>query len=100
LLHRFGSDYKLVFVGDAAMSPYELTQPGGSVEHDNPEAGATWLRQLVDTYPAAVWLNPVPAAQWGYSASATIIRELIANRMYPLTLDGLDAAMRELTRRR
>jgi hypothetical protein len=100
LLHRFGSDYKLVFVGDAAMSPYELTQPGGSVEHDNAEAGATWLRRLVDTYPAAVWLNPVPTAQWDYSTSATIIRELIADRMYPLTLSGLDAAMRELTRKR
>ncbi|WP_267393585.1 MULTISPECIES: VWA domain-containing protein [unclassified Sphingomonas] len=100
LLHRFGSDYKLVFVGDAAMSPYELTQPGGSVEHDNAEAGATWLRRLVDTYPAAVWLNPVPTAQWDYSTSATIVRELITDRMYPLTLGGLDAAMRELTRKR
>ena len=100
VLHRYGHDYKCVFVGDAAMSPYEITHPGGSVEHMNEEAGAVWLQRLTTTYPAAVWLNPTPEQQWGYSQSAAIIRELIGERMYPLTLDGLEAAMRELTRKR
>ena len=100
VLHKFGHDYKLVFVGDASMSPYEITHPGGSVEHMNEEAGAVWMHRLTNTYPAAVWLNPVPEAQWGYSQSVRIIRELMTDRMYPLTLDGLDEAMRELTRKR
>ncbi|MDR6789596.1 uncharacterized protein with von Willebrand factor type A (vWA) domain [Sphingomonas sp. BE138] len=100
VLHRFGHDHKLVLVGDASMSPYEITQPGGSVEHLNEEAGAVWLQRLTATYPAAAWLNPLPRAHWDYTASIGIIRELMADRMYPLTLDGLDEAMRELTRRR
>ena len=99
VLHKFGHDYKLVFVGDASMSPYEITHPGGSVEHFNEEAGSVWLHRMTTTYPAAVWLNPVPQAQWGYSQSVTIIRELLGDRMYPLTLEGLDDAMRELTRK-
>ena len=99
VLHKYGHDHKCVFVGDAAMSPYEITQPGGSVEHMNEEAGAVWLQRLTTTYPAAVWLNPTPEQQWGYSQSAAIIRKLIGERMYPLTLDGLEAAMRELTRK-
>jgi uncharacterized protein with von Willebrand factor type A (vWA) domain len=99
VLHKYGHDYKLVFVGDASMSPYEITHPGGSVEHSNEEAGAVWLHRLTTTYPATVWLNPVPEAQWGYSQSVRLIRELMTDRMYPLTLDGLDAAMRELTRK-
>lgn len=100
VLHKFGHDYKLVFVGDASMSPYEITYPGGSVEHFNEEAGATWVQRLTTTYPAAVWLNPIPEAQWGYTQSIQILRQLMADRMYPLTLAGLDAAMRELTRKR
>jgi uncharacterized protein len=100
VLHKFGHDYKLVFVGDAAMSPYEITHPGGSVEHFNEEAGAVWMQRLTNTYPAAVWLNPVPEGQWGYSQSTRILRELMSDRMYPLTLAGLDDAMRELTRKR
>ena len=100
VLHKYGHDYKLVFVGDASMSPYEITHPGGSVEHMNEEAGAVWMHRLTTTYPAAVWLNPVPEAQWGYSQSVRLIRELMSDRMYPLTLDGLDDAMRELTRKR
>ncbi len=99
VLHRFGHDHKLLLVGDASMSPYEITQPGGSVEHMNEEAGATWMRRLTATYPAAAWLNPLPRAQWDYTASIAIMRELLADRMYPLTLDGLDEAMRELTRK-
>jgi uncharacterized protein with von Willebrand factor type A (vWA) domain len=100
VLHRFGHDHKLLLVGDAAMSPYELTQPGGSVEHMNDEPGAVWLQRLTATYPAAAWLNPLPEAHWGYTTSIALVRELMADRMYPLTLDGLDAAMRELTRKR
>ncbi len=100
VLHKFPHDYKLVFVGDAAMSPYEITHPGGSVEHFNEESGAVWMQRLATTYPAAVWLNPVAQAQWGYSQSTKIIRELMNDRMYPLTLAGLDDAMRELTRKR
>ena len=100
VLHKFGHDYKCVFVGDAAMSPYEITHPGGSVEHMNEEAGAVWLQRLATTYPATVWINPVPREQWGYSQSATMVREIMTERMYPLTLAGLDDAMRELTRKR
>ncbi len=100
VLHKFGHDYKLVFVGDASMSPYEITHPGGSVEHHNAESGAVWMQRLTNTYPAAVWLNPVPDTQWGYSQSTRILRELMTDRMYPLTLAGLDDAMRELTRKR
>ncbi|NBU85125.1 MAG: VWA domain-containing protein, partial [Sphingomonadaceae bacterium] len=97
VLHKFPHDYKVVFVGDAAMSPYEITHPGGSVEHFNEESGAAWMQRVANTYPATVWLNPTPEAHWGYSQSTKIIRELMNDRMYPLTLDGLDDAMRELT---
>ena len=100
VLHKFGHDHKLVFVGDAAMSPYELTHPGGSVEHMNQEAGATWLARLTRTYPAAAWLNPIPEEQWAYSGSIGMVRELMEGRMFPLTLAGLDDAMRELSRKR
>ena len=100
ILHKFGHDHKLVIVGDAAMSPYEVTHPGGSVEHMNEEEGATWLKRLTDTYPAAAWLNPTPEAYWGHSASTALIRQLMTNRMYPLTLGGLDDAMRELSRKK
>ncbi len=99
ILHKYGHDYKLIFVGDASMSPYEITHPGGSVEHFNEEAGVTWMRRLTNTYPAAAWLNPVPEKQWGYSQSVKIIRELMNDRMYPLTVDGLSDAMKELTRK-
>ncbi len=99
VLHKFPHDYKLIFVGDAAMSPYEISHPGGSVEHFNEEAGSTWMQRLTNTYPAAVWLNPVPEKQWGYSQSTKIMKELMNDRMYPLTLEGLDDAMRELTRK-
>ena len=99
ILHKYGHDYKLIFVGDASMSPYEITHPGGSVEHFNEEAGVTWMQRLTNTYPAAAWLNPVPEKQWGYSQSVKIIRELMNDRMYPLTLEGLGDAMKELTRK-
>ncbi|PNU04879.1 vWA domain-containing protein [Novosphingobium guangzhouense] len=100
VLHKYGHDYKVIFVGDAAMSPYEISHPGGSVEHMNEEAGAVWLNRVVQTYPATVWLNPSAERQWGYSGSTRMIREIMGGAMYPLTLDGLDDAMRELTRKK
>jgi uncharacterized protein len=98
VLHTYPHDYKLILVGDASMSPYEITTAGGSVEHFNEEAGAVWLERTTRTYPACVWLNPVPEHQWEYSYSIRMIRQLMGGRMYPLTLDGLDRAMRELVR--
>ena len=100
VLHKFGHDYKLLFVGDAAMSAYEITHAGGSVEHMNPEAGALWLQRMTGVYPSAAWLNPVPEAQWPRSQSTRMIRELMDDRMYPLTLGGLDAAARALSRKK
>jgi uncharacterized protein len=98
VLHKYPHDYKVIFVGDASMSPYEITQPGGSVEHFNDEAGAVWLERVTRTYPHAVWLNPVPEDRWDYTYSIKMVRQLLADRMYPLTLDGLDRGMRELVR--
>ena len=100
ILHKYGHDYKVIFVGDAAMSPFEITYPGGSVEHANAEAGETWLRRVASTYPATVWLNPVPEEHWPYSQSTQIIRDLIGGAMHPLTLEGLDEAMRAMSRKR
>ena len=98
VLHKYPHDYKVVFVGDASMSPYEIMVPGGSVEHVNEEAGSVWLERVIHTYPHAVWLNPVAQRHWDYSESTTIIRRLFANRMYPITIEGLESAMRELVR--
>ena len=100
LLHKFPHDYKLVFVGDASMSPYEINYPGGSVEHWNEEAGDVWMRRMLDVYHAAAWLNPIPEKSWGHSQSIQMLRTVMEDRMYPLSLEGLDRAMRELTRRR
>jgi uncharacterized protein with von Willebrand factor type A (vWA) domain len=99
LLHKYGHDYKLIIVGDASMSPYEISHPGGSVEHYNEEAGAVWLKRLVTTYPSAAWLNPTPEAYWNSSQSTRMIRGLMQDRMYPLTLQGLDDATRALSRK-
>ena len=98
LLHTYGHDYKVIFVGDASMSPYEIMAPGGSVEHYNEETGAVWMERVMRTYQACVWLNPVPEREWGYTASIGLMRQLLGGRMYPLTLDGLDKAIRELVR--
>jgi hypothetical protein len=98
VLHTYPHDYKVIFVGDASMSPYEITTPGGSIEHFNEEAGAVWMERVTRTYPACVWLNPVPENQWEMTYSVRMIRQLVGDRMYPLTLDGLDRAMRELVR--
>jgi uncharacterized protein with von Willebrand factor type A (vWA) domain len=98
VLHKYGNDYKVIFIGDATMSPYEITYPGGSVEHWNEEAGAVWLERVKDIYPHMVWLNPVAEKHWEYTPSIQLIKQLIGDRMYPLTLDGLDRAMKELNR--
>jgi len=98
VLHTYGSDYKVMFVGDATMSPYEIALPGGSVEHMNEEPGAAWLKRVTDIYPKCVWLNPAPREAWGWTQSIRMINEAVGGRMYPLTLEGLDAAMRELMR--
>jgi uncharacterized protein len=98
VLHTYGQDYKVVFVGDATMSPYEIVYPGGSVEHWNEEAGQVWLQRLLQIYSKAIWLNPVGEKYWEYTPSVQVIKQLIGNRMYPLTLDGLERGMRELSR--
>ena len=100
ILHKYPHDYKVVFVGDASMSPYEINYPGGSVEHWNDESGETWLRRLIEVYHASVWLNPIPEKNWGHGQSIQMMKAIFENRMFPLTLDGLDKAMRELTRAR
>jgi uncharacterized protein with von Willebrand factor type A (vWA) domain len=99
VLHRFGHDYKLVIVGDASMSPYEIVQPGGSVEHMNDEAGAVWLQRLTQVYSAAAWLNPSAEPHWGYTPSIAMIQQLMDGRMYPLTLEGIEAATKSLSRK-
>jgi uncharacterized protein with von Willebrand factor type A (vWA) domain len=98
VLHTYPHDYKVIFVGDASMSPYEIVMPGGSVEHTNEEAGQVWLERVTRAYAACVWLNPVPEDQWEYTQSIRMVRQLVGGRMYPLTLEGLDRAMRELVR--
>jgi len=95
-LHKYPHDYKIVFVGDATMSPYEVTMPGGSVEHWNEEAGAVWLDRLAQIYPHIVWLNPVAEKHWEYTPSIQMISQILGGRMFPLTLTGLDGAMKEL----
>jgi len=98
ILHKYGHDYKLIFVGDATMSPYEILQPGGSIEYSNDEAGAVWMRRMLDVYPKAVWLNPEPEQLWPYRQSISVIRELMEARMYPITIEGLERAMRYLSK--
>jgi uncharacterized protein with von Willebrand factor type A (vWA) domain len=100
ILHKFGHDYKLVLVGDAQMSTYELTHASGSVEHNNPEPGALWIQRMTGVYQSAAWLNPVPETQWPRSQSTRLIRDLMGDRMYPLTLSGLDMAARALSRKK
>lgn len=98
VLRTFGADYKVIIVGDAAMSPYEITHPGGSVEHFNDEAGAVWLERVTAKFDKLAWLNPMPPRAWEYTHSTRLIRDLIGDRMYPTTLQGLEDAMRELVR--
>jgi len=96
LMHTYASDHKLIFVGDATMSPYEIIHPGGSVEHWNEEPGALWMGRLLNTFKNAIWLNPEPMQRWEYTPSIGITREIINDRMFPLTLAGLDQGIREL----
>ncbi|QDD87912.1 vWA domain-containing protein [Pseudomonas oryzihabitans] len=98
LLRRYNADYRLVIVGDASMGPYEITHPGGSVEHWNEEPGAVWIQRLCQHFPRAVWLNPYPQEGWASSTSIQLLRELMAQRMFPLTGEGLGEAIRSLTR--
>ena len=99
VMHTYPADYKVIFVGDASMSPYEIVYPGGSVEHWNEEAGDVWMNRLLMIYEHAVWLNPVPEQHWHYSPSTEVLQQLMSDRMFPLTLGGIDKAMRELNRR-
>jgi len=98
LLNKYGRDYKVIFVGDATMSPYEITYPGGSVEHWNEEPGAVWLDRAARTWDNVVWINPTPARHWDHTPSIGVMRELLHERMFPLTIEGLDRGMRELVR--
>ena len=98
VIRKYNSDYRLIFVGDATMSPYEVLQPGGSVEYNNEEAGAIWLRRLVERFPKFAWLNPEPEGVWEYRQSISVIKQLMQARMYPVTLAGLERAMRELSK--
>jgi len=98
VLNKYPGDWRAIFVGDATMSPYEITMPGGSVEHWNEEAGAVWVKRATQQWDKVAWLNPSPEKYWGYSASVGLIRELVDERMYPLTLEGLEKAMRALAK--
>jgi hypothetical protein len=98
ILRRYNPDYRLILVGDATMSPYEILQPGGSVEYNNEEPGAVWLRRLVERFPKFAWLNPEPEGVWEYRQSIAVIKQIMNSRMYPVTLQGLERAMRELSK--
>ncbi len=98
IIRKYNKDYKLIFVGDATMSPYEILQPGGSVEYNNPEAGAEWLQRLLHAFPKFAWINPEPQGVWQYRQSISVIQQIMHNRMYPLTIKGLEEAMRHLTK--
>ena len=98
VLHTYSWDYRLIFVGDATMGPYEIAYPGGSVEHWNEEPGSIWINRMLEIYSRAIWLNPVPENYWQSTPTIREIKRMLGNRMYPLTLGGLDSGMRELSR--
>ncbi|MEY2594678.1 MAG: hypothetical protein RI972_2367 [Pseudomonadota bacterium] len=98
IIRKYNKDYKLIFVGDATMSPYEILQPGGSVEYNNEEAGAEWLQRLTHAFPKYAWVNPEPAGVWQYRQSISIIQQIMNQRMFPLSLQGLEGAMRLLSK--
>ncbi|MCJ9430308.1 vWA domain-containing protein [Kordiimonas marina] len=98
VLHTYPHDYKIIIVGDASMSPYEIVYPGGSVEHWNEESGETWMKRLTNVYQRSVWLNPIPETHWDYSQSIQIMKTLMEDRMFPLSISGIDRAMRDLRR--
>jgi uncharacterized protein with von Willebrand factor type A (vWA) domain len=99
VLNTYGRDYKVILVGDATMSPYEITEPGGSIEHWNEEAGAVWMARLLAHFADAAWLNPVSPERWGHTRSIQLVQQVMDGRMFPMTLDGLDSAMALLRRR-
>ena len=98
IIRKYNKDYKLIFIGDATMSPYEILQPGGSVEYNNAESGAEWIQRLTSAFPKFAWINPEPQGVWQYRQSIAVMQQLVSNRMYPLTLKGLEEAMRLLTK--
>jgi len=98
IIRKYNKDYKLIFIGDATMSPYEIVQPGGSVEYNNEEAGAEWLQRLLHAFPKHAWINPEPQGVWEYRQSISMIQQIVSHRMYPLTLKGLEEAMRGLSK--
>ena len=98
ILNKYPQDYKVIFVGDASMSPYEITIPGGSVEHWNEESGITWMQRILENFEKTIWLNPVPEQYWNYTHSIQIIQDIVKNQMFPLTLEGLTNAMNTLSR--
>jgi uncharacterized protein with von Willebrand factor type A (vWA) domain len=98
IIRKYNKDYKLIFIGDATMSPYEIVQPGGSVEYNNEEAGAEWLQRLLHAFPKHAWINPEPQGVWEYRQSISMIQQIVNQRMYPLTLKGLEEAMRGLSK--
>ena len=98
IIRKYNKDYKLIFIGDATMSPYEIVQPGGSVEYNNEEAGAEWLQRLIHAFPKFAWINPESQGVWEYRQSIAIIQQIVSNRMFPLTLKGLEEAMRMLNK--
>ena len=98
IIHKYSSDYKIIFVGDATMAPYEITNPGGSIEHWNEESGALWMKRLVDVYEKVIWLNPVPEEHWEYSSSVELTRSIIEDNMFPLTIRGLEDSMAFLSK--
>ena len=98
IIRKYNKDYKLIFVGDATMSPYEILQPGGSVEYNNEEAGAEWMQRLTNAFPKFAWINPEPQGVWQYRQSISVMQQLVGQRMYPLTIKGLEEAMRLLSK--
>ncbi len=99
IIRKYNRDYKLVIVGDATMSPYEILQPGGSVEYNNDEAGAVWVQRFLEHFKSAVWLNPEPQGVWQYRQSIAVIQQIMGNRMHPLTISGLESAIRYLSKK-
>nr|WP_136252314.1 VWA domain-containing protein [Ningiella ruwaisensis] len=99
ILHKYGSDYKVIFVGDATMGPYEITYPGGSVEHWNEEPGSVWMQRMLNHFEYCIWLNPQPKAYWHYHASIQIMKDIMKNRMYPLTLEGITDGIKALLKK-
>jgi uncharacterized protein with von Willebrand factor type A (vWA) domain len=98
VIHTYGSEYKVIFVGDATMSPYEISSVGGSVEHWNEEAGEVWMRRITQHFDKVAWLNPEPESSWEHTTSVVWTRKLLENRMFPLTLKGLEDGMRYLSK--